>query len=114
VGKVGSVLCFPLFHTAGKLRFAMLLALAACSPVRSVAALCCSRHASVQAAVRAELQLMLDAPIFAQSSRCKRFLSHVVLETLSGRASQLKERTIGISAFDRASDYDTEKIRSCA
>ncbi len=51
--------------------------------------------------------MMLEAPVFAQSSRCKRFLSYVVLETLSGNAGQLKERTIGIGVFDRPSDYDT-------
>jgi hypothetical protein len=61
----------------------------------------------VQSAVRAELALMLSAPAFAQSNRCKRFLSHVVLQTLSGHASELKERTIGVSVFDRAHDYDT-------
>ena len=51
--------------------------------------------------------MMLEAPVFAQSGRCKRFLSYVVLETLSGNAGQLKERTIGIGVFDRPSDYDT-------
>jgi len=63
--------------------------------------------AEIQAAVRAELEMMLMAPFFAQSNRCKSFLSYVVLETLSGNASQLKERTIGISVFGRANDYDT-------
>ena len=61
----------------------------------------------IQNAVKAELNEMLAAPFFAQSARCKKFLSHVVLQTLSGNASQLKERTIGISVFDRANDYDT-------
>lgn len=61
----------------------------------------------VQTAVKAELCSMLEAPIFAHSSRCKRFLSHVVNQTLQGRADELKERTIGVSAFDRPSDYDT-------
>jgi hypothetical protein len=50
---------------------------------------------------------MLKAPIFAQSGRCKKFLSHIVLQTLDGSANQLKERTIGIRVFDRANDYDT-------
>lgn len=63
--------------------------------------------AEIQAAVKAELDTMLVAPVFAQSSRCKRFLSHVVLETLSGNAHQLKERTIGVTVFSRANDYDT-------
>lgn len=50
---------------------------------------------------------MLTAPIFAQSNRCKSFLSYVVLQTLSGNASHIKERTIGVSVFDRANDYAT-------
>jgi hypothetical protein len=50
---------------------------------------------------------MLKAPIFTQSGRCKRFLTHVVLQTLTGNAGDLKERTIGISVFDRTNDYDT-------
>ena len=50
---------------------------------------------------------MLKAPIFAQSNRCKSFLSFVVLQTLSGNAADLKERTIGINVFDRTNDYDT-------
>jgi hypothetical protein len=60
-----------------------------------------------QAAVRAELEIMLKAPIFAQSNRCKRFLNYVVLQTLSGNAGELKERTIGVTVFERTSDYDT-------
>lgn len=61
----------------------------------------------IQAAVRAELEMMLKAPYFAQSHRCKDFLSYVVLQALSGNANRLKERTIGISVFGRATDYDT-------
>jgi len=61
----------------------------------------------IQTAVRAELEMMLKAPHFAQSHRCKDFLSYVVLQTLSGSANHLKERTIGISVFGRATDYDT-------
>ena len=63
--------------------------------------------AEIQAAVRAELETMLTAPIFVQSGRCKRFLSYIVEQTLSGNAHQLKERTIGITVFERANDYDT-------
>jgi hypothetical protein len=61
----------------------------------------------IQAAVKAELNRMLSAPFFSQSLRCKRFLSHIVLQTLSGKSDQLKERMIGISVFDRANDYNT-------
>jgi hypothetical protein len=63
--------------------------------------------ADFQAAVTAELDSMLKASIFAQSGRCKRFLNHVVVETLAGNAGELKERTIGIAVFERTSDYDT-------
>lgn len=63
--------------------------------------------AEFQSAVKAELDAMLKAAIFAQSNRCKRFLSYVVLQTLAGNAAELKERTIGISVFDRTNDYDT-------
>jgi len=63
--------------------------------------------AEFQAAVRSELETMLRAPIFVQSSRCKRFLSFIVEQTLSGNAGHLKERTIGIGVFERANDYDT-------
>ena len=61
----------------------------------------------IQGAVRAELEAMLATPIFAQSNRCKNFLKFVVVQTLSGKAGHLKERTIGISVFERANDYDT-------
>ena len=63
--------------------------------------------AEFQAAVRAELESMLVTPIFVQSGRCKRFLNYIVEQTLSGHASHLKERTIGIDVFERANDYDT-------
>lgn len=63
--------------------------------------------ADFQAAVTAELDSILKAPIFAQSGRCKRFLNHVVVQTLAGNAPQLKERTIGIAVFERTNDYDT-------
>lgn len=63
--------------------------------------------AEVQAAIRAELELMLSAPSFARSGRCKGFLSYVVLQTLAGHAGELKERTIGTGLFNRANDYDT-------
>jgi hypothetical protein len=63
--------------------------------------------AEIQAAVKSELELILAAPAFTQSSRCKRFLSHVVQQALTGNADQLKERIIGVRVFDRAYDYDT-------
>lgn len=62
---------------------------------------------STKEAVQDELEKMLGSPLFAQSNRCKGFLSYVVQETLAGRADHLKERTIGVNVFERACDYDT-------
>lgn len=62
---------------------------------------------ATQEAVQGELEQMLSSSLFAQSNRCKGFLSYVVQETLAGHANQLKERTIGVSVFERACDYDT-------
>ena len=64
-------------------------------------------RADFQSEVMAELDSILKAPIFAQSGRCKRFLNHVVVQTLAGNAPELKERTIGIAVFERTNDYDT-------
>jgi hypothetical protein len=61
----------------------------------------------IHAAVKTELESILAAPAFSQSSRCKKFLSHVVRQALSGNVDQLKERIIGAKVFDRAYDYDT-------
>jgi len=61
----------------------------------------------VRSAVKSELDSILVAPAFSQSNRCKRFLSYIVQETLSGNLDQLKERIIGVKVFDRAYDYDT-------
>lgn len=61
----------------------------------------------IQTAILSELNRMLQAPIFAQSNRCKGFLRFVVTEALSGYFDQLKERTIGIAVFERPADYDT-------
>ncbi len=63
--------------------------------------------ADFQAAVMAELDSMLKAPVFAQSGRCKRFLNYIVVQTLAGNAGDLKERTIGICVFQRTNDYAT-------
>ena len=56
-------------------------------------------NAGIEAAVRAELETMLMAPIFVQSGRCKRFLTYVVEQALRGNSSQLKERIIGVTVL---------------
>ncbi|MGE5482859.1 MAG: hypothetical protein ACM3VX_08160 [Bacteroidota bacterium] len=56
--------------------------------------------------VREQLQRILASERFAHSDRLRRFLHHVVEETLSGRQNQLKEYTIGIAVFDRDPAFD--------
>ncbi len=57
-------------------------------------------------AVREELQRVLASNEFKSSKRSQDFLRYVVEHTLTGRADALKERTIGIEVFGRATSYD--------
>ncbi len=59
------------------------------------------------AAVRSQLALILASHEFSSTHRCQEFLRYVVEQTLAGRADELKERTIGVEAFGRAADYET-------
>jgi len=58
------------------------------------------------AAIREQLDRLLQHPLFANSKRYPALLAHVVEQTLLGNASELKERSIGIEAFGRAPTYD--------
>ena len=58
-------------------------------------------------AIRSQLAQILASPEFCASHRCQEFLRFVVDETLAGHAAVLKERTIGVEAFGRAADYET-------
>ena len=60
-------------------------------------------------AIRAQLEQILSSHLFRNSKRCNSLLRYVVSEVLEGRGEQLKERTIGISAFGRQPDYDTNE-----
>ena len=53
------------------------------------------------------LESVLASSVFRNSKRYASVLRYVVLQTLEGRADQLKERTIGIEVFGRMPDYDT-------
>ena len=67
--------------------------------------------------VRAQLGRILASTVFRSSKRYSNLLRYVVDETLEGRAELLKERTIGVDVFGRASDYDTNTdhvVRSVA
>lgn len=54
-----------------------------------------------------ELNAILASYHFRGSKRYPAFLNYVVKAALDGRASDLKERTLGIEVFERDPDYDT-------
>jgi hypothetical protein len=57
------------------------------------------------------------SPAFRNSKRNCALLRYVVKRALDGQADQLKERTIGVEAFGRQADYDTNvdhSVRSAA
>jgi hypothetical protein len=58
-------------------------------------------------AIRSQLADILASHEFRSSQRCQEFLRFVVEQSLAGHADSLKERTIGVEAFGRATDYET-------
>ena len=58
------------------------------------------------ALVREQLRRLLGHPLFLHSKRYPVLLAYVVEQTLRGHASELKERAIGVEAFDREPEYD--------
>ncbi len=56
--------------------------------------------------IREELNRVLSSHEFRTSKRSQDFLRYVVENTLNGHAEMVKERTIGIDVFGRATSYD--------
>src|SRR5580692_634922 len=56
--------------------------------------------------IRGELNRVLASHEFRTSKRSRDFLRYVVENTLGGRRSLLKKRTIGIEVFGRPTSYD--------
>lgn len=56
--------------------------------------------------IRRQLQAILASAPFANAARSRRFLSHIVDQTLAGRTDGIKELVLGIEVFDRAGDFD--------
>ena len=54
-----------------------------------------------------QLERIVDSKYFRNSKRYPVLLRFVVEQTLAGRSNLLKERTLGMTIFDRDSDYDT-------
>src|SRR5271156_4454012 len=59
------------------------------------------------AKVREQLDLLVRDDAFRSSKRSVAFLRYVVEQTLNGSADLIKERTIGVEAFEREPSYDT-------
>jgi hypothetical protein len=58
-------------------------------------------------AIESELEAICNDPQFQSSPRNCAFLRYIVTETLAGRATEIKERTIGTELFGRPVSYDT-------
>ncbi len=58
------------------------------------------------AVVREQLRRLLAHQLFTNSKRYPVLLAYIVEQALDGKASVLKERTIGVEAFGREPDYD--------
>lgn len=57
--------------------------------------------------VRQQLSRLLVHPLFANSRRYPTLLTYIVEQTLAGKTSELKERSIAIEVFGRPTDYDS-------
>src|SRR2546430_17456511 len=57
--------------------------------------------------IRAQMERLLHSTHFRNSKRYPTLLRYMVEETLEGRGSHLKERTLGVEVFGRPADYDT-------
>jgi hypothetical protein len=56
--------------------------------------------------IELQLQRLQASSHFKHSLRCSSFLDYVVRKTIEGSQDQLKERTIGVEAFNRPPAYD--------
>ncbi len=56
--------------------------------------------------VEAQLQKILNSPLFRKAPRHSRFLSFVVGKALAGEGDGVKEYVIGVEVFDRSQSYD--------
>jgi len=62
-----------------------------------------------QQAIRGQLERMLESSLFRNSKRYPSLLRYLVEQALVGNEAQLKERTLGVTVFHRAPDYDTNQ-----
>jgi hypothetical protein len=60
--------------------------------------------------VREQLQTILGSRSFVTAVRARRFLTHIVEQTLAGRTEAIKELVLGIKVFDRRADFDPKTV----
>ena len=60
-----------------------------------------------QEQVRAQIERVLNSPLFRSSQRCQSLFRHVTERALAGETTSLKERILGVEVFGRLLDYDT-------
>ena len=56
--------------------------------------------------VERQLARILSSPDFVNASRLAAFLQYIMAKTLTGKAEQIKEYTIGIEVFDKPESFD--------
>src|SRR2546421_3141458 len=56
--------------------------------------------------IRAELQRILESPVFSTALRLSQFLQFVVVRSIEGQAAAIKEYLIGVEVYNRAPSYD--------
>ena len=56
--------------------------------------------------IEAHLGRIAESRHFADTTRLKRFLIHIVTETLEGRSETLKGYALGVDVFDKPADFD--------
>jgi len=62
-----------------------------------------------EAAIRQQLDRVLQSPGFARNERMSRFLRFVVQRTVEGRSAELKETVIATEVFGRPPDYNPKQ-----
>jgi TolB-like protein/Flp pilus assembly protein TadD len=58
------------------------------------------------AAVRAQLQRILESPLFSNARRLSQFLQFVVARSIEGQAAEIKEYLIAVEVYNRNPSYD--------
>src|SRR6266481_4332902 len=56
--------------------------------------------------IRAQLQRILESPLFSTALRLSQFLQFVVVRSIEGQAAAIKEYLIGVEVYNRAPSYD--------